>query len=135
MPKSPKRRLPATLLTLSLLPILTLSGCQTPTPGISAATSSPPPVAICTVFKIITFDRLKDTEDTIRQVKDSNARRDALCGPSPPAITLPTPPAKTSAPDISPPVSRMKDRRASGADLLNRTPNFTPNLGEGVPGA
>lgn len=108
MPKSPKRRLPATLLTLSLLPILTACAGSIPTREISAATSSPPPVAICTVFKIITFDRLKDTEDTIRQVKDSNARRDALCGPAPPAVSLPSPPAKTSAPDISPPVSRFK---------------------------
>jgi hypothetical protein len=80
MPKSPKRRLPATLLTLSLLPILTACASPTSTAAIKAAEANPPPASTCAVFKTITFDRLKDTLPTIQRVKDSNARRLALCG-------------------------------------------------------
>lgn len=55
------------LLTLCLIAV---SGCQTPTPVTSA----------CTAFPRITFSRLKDTEETIRQVKAYDAGRDAICG-------------------------------------------------------
>ena len=34
----------------------------------------------CVEFDRLTFDRLKDTDDTIAQVKKYDARRDAVCG-------------------------------------------------------
>lgn len=34
----------------------------------------------CVEFDRITFDRLKDTTETIAQVKQYDARRDAVCG-------------------------------------------------------
>jgi hypothetical protein len=64
-------RLPL-LLTGSLLISLTLTACQTPTPVTSAG-------SVCTAFKPITFDRLKDTDETIREVKDYNAAWTSLC--------------------------------------------------------
>ena len=56
------------LLTLCLFP---LTGCQMRIVEIDSA---------CTAFNRITFDRLKDTDDTIRAVKSYNAGRDAICG-------------------------------------------------------
>ena len=34
----------------------------------------------CLVFDRLTFDRLHDTDETIAQVKQYDARRDAICG-------------------------------------------------------
>ena len=78
MPKSPGRPPPAMLLTLLLCE--TLAACAHPTPTAAIDPASPPPAEICSVFKTISFDRLNDTLPTIEQVKDSNARRAALCG-------------------------------------------------------
>lgn len=61
------------LLPLSgLLTLCLLAACEhlTPTPVTSA----------CTAFPRISFDRLNDTEPTIKQVKAYDAGRDALCG-------------------------------------------------------
>jgi hypothetical protein len=60
---------------------VSLTACAHPTPtaAIDQAAANPPPTAVCAVFKTITYDRLKDTLATIQQVKDSNARRAALC--------------------------------------------------------
>ena len=68
----------------------TLAACAHPTPtaAIDQAAADPPPTAVCAVFKAISYDRLNDTLPTIQQVKDSNARRAALCGaliPAPPS--------------------------------------------------
>lgn len=60
-------------LTLVLLLILAACASRTPTPVIDGAASA------CVEFKPITFDRLKDTEETIREVKDHNAAWTALC--------------------------------------------------------
>lgn len=35
--------------------------------------------SVCVAFKPITFDRLKDTDETIREVKDYNAAWTSLC--------------------------------------------------------
>ena len=67
MRTSPKRLLPSALLTLGLL---TACAHLTPTPVPSA----------CTAFPRISFDRLHDTDETIRQVKAYDAGRDAVCG-------------------------------------------------------
>ena len=63
-----------TLRTLSLLSVLLslTAACAHLTP--TAATSA------CTAFPRITFDRLNDTLETIRQVKSYDAGRDAICG-------------------------------------------------------
>jgi hypothetical protein len=66
---------------LWMLPLLliaalcgTLTACASPTrtPVTSGAVA-------CMAFKPITFDRLKDTDETIREVKDYNAAWTALC--------------------------------------------------------
>jgi len=60
-------------LLLGVLALLSLTAsCEhlTPTPVTSA----------CTAFPRISFDRLNDTLDTIRQVKAYDAGRDAICG-------------------------------------------------------
>ena len=64
-----------------LLPCVILAACAHPTPTaeIDQAVASPPPAAVCAVFKTISYDRLNDTLATIQQVKNSNARRAALC--------------------------------------------------------
>lgn len=85
MPKSPRRPPRAMPLTLLLSLILTACAHPTPTAGIDRAAANPPPPAVCAVFKIISYDRLNDTLATIQEVKDSNARRAALCaGPTNP---------------------------------------------------
>lgn len=64
-------RLPLLLIgTLSIS--LTAFGCQTQTPETKAS-------VVCVAFKPITFDRLKDTDETIREVKDYNAAWASLC--------------------------------------------------------
>jgi hypothetical protein len=40
------------------------------------------PQKACAVFKLITFDRMRDTLVTITQIKAHNARWNALCGKS-----------------------------------------------------
>lgn len=57
-----------------LIPIaaISLSACQSaPTIMTDAG---------CVTFPRLTFDRLKDTAETIEQVKAYDARRDAICG-------------------------------------------------------
>lgn len=58
---------------------LILSGCATTTG--SGATSTPPPAAetYCQIAKPITWSS-RDTDDTIRQVKEHNAVYLRLCG-------------------------------------------------------
>ena len=66
-------------LRMLLLPSLlaTLAACETPTP--TPATEAAP-VNPCTIFGLITFDRLKDTPQTIVQIKAYNAGYTKLCG-------------------------------------------------------
>lgn len=71
------------LLTLGMLLSLTACGTlsstpvsPTPTQGISTAY----PKVACLVWKTITFDRLKDTTETILEVKAGNVAREAYCG-------------------------------------------------------
>jgi hypothetical protein len=66
-------------LMLSLSAILTACAHPIPTAATDLAAANPRPAAVCAVFKTITYDRLNDTLATIQQVKDSNARRAALC--------------------------------------------------------
>lgn len=69
---------PALLPTLLIGPlILILTACATPTP---IPATNTPPASACAAFARISFDRLKDTDETIRQVKAYDAARDALCG-------------------------------------------------------
>lgn len=71
---------PALRRTLLIGPLLLIpAACASPiqTPAISL--SSQVPIA-CTAFSRISFDRLKDTDETIRQVKAYDAARDAVCG-------------------------------------------------------
>lgn len=61
--------------------LLPLSGLLTLC--LTTACASPPQTPVtsaCTAFPRITFSRLKDTEETIRQVKAYDAGRDAICG-------------------------------------------------------
>ena len=81
MPKSRKPWLRPVLLTPLLIATLTACAAQTPTPGTEAvAPAKPEPATGCAAFARITFDRLKDTDETIRQVKAYDAARDAICG-------------------------------------------------------
>jgi len=84
MPRSrrPWRRLaPATIAPLA---ILTACAHQIPTAATSptsVAPSAPAPSQLaCAAFPRISFSRLHDTAETIRQVKAYDAARDALCG-------------------------------------------------------
>jgi len=63
-------RRPLLLGVLALLSLTACSGIRTQTPVTSA----------CTAFPRISFDRLNDTLDTIRQVKAYDAARNAVCG-------------------------------------------------------
>lgn len=53
--------------------LLTMQACAAPTPTLVINGG-------CVEFDRLTFDRLKDTDDTIAQVKKYDARRDAVCG-------------------------------------------------------
>ncbi len=64
-----------TMLSASLL--TTLAACALLTP-IAAPKHDPAKVA-CESFRLITFDRLTDTDETIRQIKGHNAAYRALC--------------------------------------------------------
>lgn len=55
--------------------VLTLTGCVHPT-----RTPETEKVVACGAFRPITFSRLHDTEETIRQVREHNAAYLALCG-------------------------------------------------------
>jgi len=72
--------------TIGLLASLTACASRTPTaatepPPLTAAPSAPNPSAFaCAAFGRISFSRLHDTGETIRQVKAYDAARDALCG-------------------------------------------------------
>jgi hypothetical protein len=44
------------------------------------ATSPPPAPSACAAFPRISYSRLHDTDETIREVKGYLAARDALCG-------------------------------------------------------
>lgn len=71
LPLSLLWRLPLLLIgTLSL----TLAACAPPIPTPETKAS-----VVCVAFKPITFDRLKDTDETIREVKDYNAAWVSLC--------------------------------------------------------
>ena len=85
MPKSPRPS--PRLAPLIALPLLILAACanQTPTAVIDARSNEAtaaqaPPTAACVAFARLTFDRLKDTPETIVQIKAYDAARDALCG-------------------------------------------------------
>ena len=75
MTKLPKLGLLQMQLIAALIPILAACATQTP-----IAETNTPPASACAAFSRITFDRLKDTDDTIKQVKAYDAARDALCG-------------------------------------------------------
>lgn len=60
------------------IPLLTLTACATPTP--TPVTSAPPVDLACSEFPRMTFDRLKDTDATIAEIKAYDAGRDKLCG-------------------------------------------------------
>ncbi len=77
MPKSPKR--PSLAMSLTLVLSVILAACAHPIPTAAIDHADPTPATVCAVFKIITYDRLNDTLATIQQIKDSNARRAALC--------------------------------------------------------
>lgn len=62
---------------LSAALLTTLTACALLTP-IAAPKHDPAKVA-CESFRLITFDRLTDTDETIRQVKGHNAAYRALC--------------------------------------------------------
>lgn len=71
------------LMLLTALPSLILLSCalQTPTPATSADTAAGVVTDTgCVAFARLTFDRLKDTDETIRQIKAYDAARDAVCG-------------------------------------------------------
>lgn len=68
------RRLPrATLLSVSCAIILSACETLTPTPAPDA------PAAACSTFRRISFDRFKDTEETIIQIKAHNVAWRCLC--------------------------------------------------------
>ena len=67
---------PRTLLWFTLP--LTLAACATPIP--IPVTEAPPVDLACSEFPRLTFDRLKDTPETIVQIKAYDAGRDKLCG-------------------------------------------------------
>lgn len=73
---SPRLGRRLTLLTLPLIGILTACAPQTQTPETKVTVTD----TGCTAFARITFSRLHDTDDTIRQVKAYDAARDAICG-------------------------------------------------------
>jgi succinate dehydrogenase/fumarate reductase-like Fe-S protein len=68
-----RRLLPGTLLSVSCAIIL--SACATLTPTLAPE----PPSAACGAFKLIGFDRLNDTDETLVQVKRHNAVWRCLC--------------------------------------------------------
>lgn len=77
MPRSLVRRLLASV-SMTLMPLI-LAGCAllTPTPEIN------PSLVVCESFRVITYSRLNDTEETIRQIREHNAVYRELCPNSP----------------------------------------------------
>lgn len=80
------RRLPARKpLAAALIAALTasMSACVTPISIPETETR-----VACESFRIITFSRQQDTEETIAQVREHNAAYEALCGTQP-GVSLP----------------------------------------------
>lgn len=62
------------LAPLALAPLVATCAHRTAIP------ETDPSLVACEAFGIITYSRLHDTEDTIRQVQAHNAAYEALCG-------------------------------------------------------
>lgn len=70
--------------TLLVLPLMLATvGCAllTQTLGLDTPPSHDPAFVACQAFKVITFDRVADTAQTIAQIKGHNAAYLALCPP------------------------------------------------------
>lgn len=63
--------------SLTLVSLLTLTSCASHPPTVA---TSPAPAMACAAFPRISYSRLHDTDETLRQVKAYDAARDALCG-------------------------------------------------------
>jgi len=65
-----------------IAPLVILAACahRTPTAATEPASAPAPRASACSAFARISFSRLHDTAETIRQVKAYDAARDALCG-------------------------------------------------------
>lgn len=67
--------------SLTSVSLLTLTSCATRIPTVATKPDPPPAPSACVAFPRLTFSRLHDTDETIRQIKGYDAARDALCGP------------------------------------------------------
>lgn len=67
-----------TLITSALLLTLALAvtACQTPATATSGARD------VCLIWTPLEFSATGDTAETVRELRDLNARRDAYCGQS-----------------------------------------------------
>lgn len=72
----PWRRLASAMIA----PLAILTACAHRAPTAATEPATPPSAVACTAFARISFSRLHDTAETIRQVKAYDAARDALCG-------------------------------------------------------
>jgi hypothetical protein len=65
--------------------LVSVTACSTPTPCVLPTLTPVTKVIVdwCAVDKPITFDRLKDTDETILEVKSHNAKWAAQCGGGP----------------------------------------------------
>lgn len=78
-----KLPLPYRLLGMSaMISLGILAACATQAPTVEIEPSAPTIVVSngCTAFPRITYSRKLDTDETIKQVREYNAARDAICG-------------------------------------------------------
>ena len=74
---SSKLKLRVRLSAIALLPILTACGAMTTTAGTEG--SAMRGASFCEIAQVIKFSRLRDTLETIEQIKEHNAVIEKLC--------------------------------------------------------
>ena len=70
------KRHPLKLAILSLAPLITVASCATTKPTIPTTVTT----ADCVNWKTISYSAKSDSEETVRQIIEQNARRKAVCG-------------------------------------------------------
>ena len=72
----PSKKRPLKLAILSLVPLIAAASCATTKPAIPTTVTT----ADCVNWKTISYSAKSDSEETVRQIIEQNARRKAVCG-------------------------------------------------------
>lgn len=77
--RSMLNRIRGLLLPLLLVPLLTLTACQTNSTAQAIKADLGVTSRVCSVWKPVTYDSQKDTPETVIEVRGNNRARSAYC--------------------------------------------------------